>query len=317
MGFSLPILGHAFHIPNWSMQIPAAAVGDSGALPAGWTLTAQSDLMRFAGRRDGLFQAGRHRAQAVRMPAHSGTYNATLTSPVATPPLPTVNPSAFPYYFAASRAQAGENSLAGYFVAWFDEDGAYLSETHIASALGPTAATLDVYSGNLTPPADAHTLAVRVRCYAGESAEVQEWLFAGAILAFGWATLSRYPWFPGTVATPVGASGRAHAIGGRRIRTDHSRDAMRRSLAFQLGSVSLSDRNLIERFWQANRGLAPSTGGYRLASCPPILVLPGTPGMPPMFVGECEDERFPLALDGWASDAQQLYAGTLNLSEIL
>jgi hypothetical protein len=239
-----------------------------------------------------------------------------LSSPLATPPLPTATVS-FLYYFAASRAQTGAGSETAYAIGWYDVDGTYLSETTIASGLGPSAATIDVYSGTLTPPAGANTLVVRIHCVAGASAEVQEWFFAGAVPAFGWVQLARHPWFPGTVATPVGFTRAATSIAGRRIRTDHARDAMRRTLAFQLGAVSVTTRNQLELLWQANRGLLCSSQAYRLSSCPPLFVLPGNPGMPEIFVGDCEDERFPLALDGWASDAQQLYAGTLNLSEIL
>jgi len=317
MSFTLPIFGHAFHIPNWSMQIPAAAIGTYGSIPAGWVLTGTPGSMLCAGRRDGLFQAGRHRRQTILTPAHSGTYTAVLTSPVATPPLPTVYPVSFLYYFAASRVQSGDNSETAYSIAWYDVAGTYLSATSIDTALGPAAETLDVYSGTMTPPANAHTLAMRITATGGATAEIQQWLFAGAILAFGWIQLARHPWFPGTVATPVGASRAATSIAGRRIRTDHARDAMRRTLAFQLGAVSSIYRNHLELLWQANRGLMVSSAAYRLASCPPLFALPGNPGMQSIFVGDCEDAQFPLALDGWASDAQQLYAGTLNLSEIL
>ena len=317
MSFSLPIFGHAFHIPNWSMQIPTAVAGADGAIPAGWTLTATAGYFDYAGRRDQALQAGRRRLQSVRCGAHSGTRLAILTSPVATPPLPTVNPVSFLYYFAAWRAQSGSGSQTEYSVNWYDADGVLLTTTVIDTGLTPTAGAVDVYSGTLTPPADAYTLALQARCGSTASAYVHEWLFGGIILAFGWIQLARHPWFPGTIATPVGVSRAASTVAGRRIRTDHSRNAMRRTLAFQLGSVSSTTRNQLELLWRANRGLIVSSAAYRLASCPPLFVLPGNPGMPSIFVGDCEDERFPLAVDGWASDSQQLFAGTLNLSEIL
>jgi len=317
VAFSLPIFAHAFHIPNWSMQIPSAVVGDYGGIPAGWVLTGTPGNMIFAGRRDLDFQAGRFRVQSIRTPAHSGTYSVILRSPLATAPIPTANPTAFPFYFAASRAQSGDYSETTYGVAWYSTDGTYISTTPIASWLPETPGSLDVYSGNLTPPSGAWTLAISVVATGYTTTEVQEWLFAGAILGFGWTELARHPWFPGTVATPVGFTRRATTLAGRKLRTDQCRDAMRRTHAFQLGAVSLADRNALENLWQANRGLASNASSYRLFNCPPVLVLPGNPGMPSIFVGDCEDDRFPLAVDGWASDSQQLYSGTLNLAEVL
>lgn len=317
MGFTLPVFGHAFHIPNWSMQIPAADAGDDGAIPAGWTMTAVAGEFSYAGTRDQLMLFGRHRLQAIMAPAHGGTRLATLTSPVATPPLPTVAPAYFTYYFAANRIQIGDYCETNYKVAWYDATGTEISTTSIATGLGVTAGRLDTYNGTLTPPAGAYTLALQVQCKGLASPSSQQWFFGGAVLAFGWAQLTRHPWFPGTVATPISMSRQASAICGRPIRTDHCRDAMRRSLVFQMGSVGLTDRAVIERVWLANRGLARSTDFYRLASCPPVFILPGNPGLPPIFLGDCEDQAFPLAIDGWASDAQQRYAGTLTLSEVL